>query len=48
LLSGYLPLDAGRAAGLAALASFGPLRRFAMKVGLGGSEHPGEVESLRR
>jgi 2-octaprenyl-6-methoxyphenol hydroxylase len=37
LLSGYLPLDAGRAAGLAALASFAPLRRFAMSVGLGGS-----------
>ncbi|MGE4249918.1 MAG: FAD-dependent monooxygenase [Parvibaculaceae bacterium] len=35
LLSGYLPLDAGRAAGLAALASFGPLRRFAMRTGLG-------------
>jgi 2-octaprenyl-6-methoxyphenol hydroxylase len=35
LLSGYLPTDAGRAAGLAALASFGPLRRFAMRVGLG-------------
>ena len=35
LLSGYLSLDAGRAAGLAALASFGPLRRFAMSVGLG-------------
>jgi 2-octaprenyl-6-methoxyphenol hydroxylase len=36
LLSGYLPLDAGRAAGFAALASFAPLRRFAMSVGLGG------------
>lgn len=35
LLSGYLPLEAGRAAGLAALASFGPLRRFAMRRGLG-------------
>ncbi|MGE0004760.1 MAG: FAD-dependent monooxygenase [Parvibaculaceae bacterium] len=35
LLSGYLPLDAGRAAGLAALAAFGPLRRFAMRAGLG-------------
>lgn len=35
LLAGYLPMDAGRVAGLAALASFGPLRRFAMKVGLG-------------
>ena len=36
LLSGYVPLDAGRAAGLTALASFGPLRRFAMRAGLGG------------
>lgn len=36
LLSGYLPMEAGRAAGLAALASFGPLRRFAMSIGLGG------------
>ncbi|HTN98606.1 MAG TPA: FAD-dependent monooxygenase [Nordella sp.] len=35
LLSAYLPLEAGRAAGLAALASFGPLRRFAMQMGLG-------------
>ncbi len=35
LLSAFLPLEAGRAAGLAALASFGPLRRFAMSVGLG-------------
>ena len=35
LLSGFLPLEAGRAAGLAALASFGPLRRFAMSAGLG-------------
>ncbi len=35
LLSGYLPMEAGRAAGLAALASFGPLRRFAMSAGLG-------------
>jgi 2-octaprenyl-6-methoxyphenol hydroxylase len=37
LLSGYLPMDAVRAAGLAALASFGPLRRFAMRIGLGSS-----------
>lgn len=37
LLSGYLAMDAGRAAGLAALASFGPLRRFAMTIGLGAS-----------
>lgn len=37
LLSGYLPMEAGRAAGLAALASFGPLRRFAMDIGLGSS-----------
>jgi 2-octaprenyl-6-methoxyphenol hydroxylase len=35
LLSGYLPLEAGRAAGLAVLASFAPLRRFAMTMGLG-------------
>lgn len=35
LLSGFLPLEAGRAAGLAALSSFGPLRRFAMSAGLG-------------
>jgi 2-octaprenyl-6-methoxyphenol hydroxylase len=35
LLSGYLPLEAGRAAALAALASFAPLRRFAMSMGLG-------------
>jgi 2-octaprenyl-6-methoxyphenol hydroxylase len=40
LLSGYLPMDAGRAAGLAALASFGPLRRFAMTIGLGGNANP--------
>jgi 2-octaprenyl-6-methoxyphenol hydroxylase len=42
LLSGYLSMDAGRAAGLAALASFGPLRRFAMTIGLGGSSSPPE------
>jgi 2-octaprenyl-6-methoxyphenol hydroxylase len=36
LLSGYLPLDAGRIAGIAALATFAPLRRFAMTMGLGG------------
>lgn len=41
LLSAYLPLEAGRAAGLATLASFGPLRRFAMKRGLGGSSRAG-------
>ena len=35
LLSGYLPMEAGRAVGLAALASFGPLRRIAMSIGLG-------------
>jgi len=40
LLSGYLPMDAGRAAALAALASFGPLRRFAMTIGLGRSSIP--------
>ena len=40
LLSGYLAMDAGRAAGLAALASFGPLRRFAMTIGLGGANPP--------
>lgn len=40
LLSGYLPMEAGRAAGLAALASFGPLRRFAMSIGLGGALQP--------
>ncbi len=45
LLSGYLPMDAGRAAGLAALASFGPLRRFAMRVGLGGT--PKQAEAHR-
>ena len=37
LLSAYLPLEAGRAAGLATLASFGPLRRLAMNMGLGRS-----------
>lgn len=41
LLSSYLPLEAGRAAGLATLASFGPLRRFAMNVGLGGASRGG-------
>lgn len=41
LLSAYLPLEAGRAASLATLASFGPLRRFAMKRGLGGSSRAG-------
>jgi 2-octaprenyl-6-methoxyphenol hydroxylase len=43
LLSGYLPMEAGRAAGLAALASFGPLRRFAMKVGLGSAPKSAEA-----
>jgi 2-octaprenyl-6-methoxyphenol hydroxylase len=43
LLSGYLPMDAGRAAGLAAPASIGPLRRFAMKVGLGTAASPPEA-----
>lgn len=43
LLSGYLAMDAGRAAGLAALASFGPLRRFAMKIGLGSAASPPEA-----
>jgi 2-octaprenyl-6-methoxyphenol hydroxylase len=43
LLSGYLPMDAGRAAGLAALASFAPLRRFAMKIGLGSTANPPEA-----
>jgi 2-octaprenyl-6-methoxyphenol hydroxylase len=40
LLSGYLAMDAGRAAGLAAVASFGPLRRFVMTIGLGGANSP--------
>jgi 2-octaprenyl-6-methoxyphenol hydroxylase len=35
LLLGILPLDAGRAAGLAALNSFAPLRNFVMRRGLG-------------
>lgn len=35
LLSGYLPMEAGRAAGLMALANFPPLRRFATRMGLG-------------
>jgi len=35
LLSGYLPMEAGRAVGLTALAYFDPLRRFAMSMGLG-------------
>lgn len=41
LLSAYLPLEAGRAAGLATLASFGPLRRLAMNMGLGGASPSG-------
>jgi len=40
LLSGYLPMEAGRAVGLTALASFGPLRRFAMSMGLGRALQP--------
>lgn len=35
LLLGMLPLDAGRAIGLAALKSFAPLRQFVMRRGLG-------------
>lgn len=35
LLSAYLPLEAGRAAGLSALANFPSLRRFATRMGLG-------------
>jgi 2-octaprenyl-6-methoxyphenol hydroxylase len=35
LLLGMLPLDAGRAAGLAALRNFAPLRHFVMRRGLG-------------
>lgn len=34
LLSGFLPLEAGRAAGLTLLSQFGPLRRAAMRYGL--------------
>jgi 2-octaprenyl-6-methoxyphenol hydroxylase len=34
LLSGFLPLEVGRAAGLTLLAQFGPLRRVAMRYGL--------------
>jgi 2-octaprenyl-6-methoxyphenol hydroxylase len=34
LLSGFLPLEVGRAAGLTLLAQFGPLRRAAMRYGL--------------
>ena len=36
LLSGFMPLEGVRAAGIAALARFGPLRRYVMKRGLGG------------
>jgi 2-octaprenyl-6-methoxyphenol hydroxylase len=36
-LSGYLPMDAGRALGLASLATSRPLRRLAMTIGLGSS-----------
>ena len=35
LLLGMLPLDAGRAMGLVTMRSFAPLRRFAMRHGLG-------------
>ena len=35
LVSHFLPLEAGRAAGLAALKSFAPLRRFVMERGIG-------------
>ena len=35
LLAGLLPVDALRGAGLMALASIGPLRRFVMRQGLG-------------
>lgn len=34
LLSGFLPLEAGRSAGIALLAGFAPLRRAAMQYGL--------------
>jgi 2-octaprenyl-6-methoxyphenol hydroxylase len=37
LLSGFLPLEAGRSAGISMLASFGPLRRAAMQYGLASS-----------
>ncbi|GGD88929.1 2-octaprenyl-6-methoxyphenol hydroxylase [Aureimonas endophytica] len=33
LLAGYLPIQAARSVGLAAMAAFGPLRRFAMREG---------------
>jgi 2-octaprenyl-6-methoxyphenol hydroxylase len=36
LLSDFLPVQAMRAAGLTALAAIGPLRRLAMREGLGG------------
>ena len=35
LLAGLLPLDAARALGLAGLKAFAPLRRLAMRRGLG-------------
>jgi 2-octaprenyl-6-methoxyphenol hydroxylase len=35
LISHFLPLEAGRAVGLAALAGFGPLRRYVMEHGTG-------------
>jgi 2-octaprenyl-6-methoxyphenol hydroxylase len=37
LLSGFLPLEAGRSAGISLLASFAPLRRAAMQYGLASS-----------
>jgi 2-octaprenyl-6-methoxyphenol hydroxylase len=37
LLSGFLPLEAGRAAGISLLAGFAPLRRAAMQYGLASS-----------
>jgi 2-octaprenyl-6-methoxyphenol hydroxylase len=37
LLSGFLPLEAGRSAGISLLAAFGPLRRAAMQYGLANS-----------
>ena len=40
LLLGMLPLDAGRAASLAILKSFAPLRQFVMRRGLGLEQRP--------
>ena len=36
LLAGFLPVDAARVLGLTMLGSFGPLRRFVMRQGMGG------------